>query len=67
MNLTFAPVGSANAIALHVIGQAELETWSEAQPARIAGWVRASGFTASLGTLLLVPDEAGGIACPAAP
>ena len=61
MDLTFAPADVA-AIPLHVIEQATLDGWLEDQPDVIAAWVRASGFTAGLGTHLLVPDGAGGFA-----
>ncbi len=61
MDLTFAPADAA-AIPLHVIEQAALDGWLEDQPDVIAAWVRASGFTAGLGTHLLVPDGAGGFA-----
>ncbi|RKF17225.1 leucyl aminopeptidase family protein [Roseovarius spongiae] len=59
--MTFAdPDGDA--ITLHVIAQDDLDRWLDGQPARVANWVRASGFTARLGGALPVPDDAGGIA-----
>ena len=61
MDLTFAPADVA-AIPLHVIEQAALDGWLEGQSDATVAWVRASGFTAGLGTHLLVPDGAGGFA-----
>jgi len=61
MTLTFAPT-DAEAIPLHVIEQTALSDWLAAQPDTVAKWVDASGFTAGLGTHLVVPDGQGGIA-----
>ncbi len=61
MDLTFAPADAA-AIPLHVIEQDALDPWLDAQPERVARWIRATGFAAGLGEVALVPDDAGGIA-----
>ena len=61
MTLTFAP-DDALSLPVHVIGIADLDTWMQAQPDPVAAWVRATGFGAALGTHLLVPDGAGGLA-----
>ena len=58
MDLTFA-AADAPAIPLHVIEQDSLEDWLADQPDRVATWVRGAGFTAALGTTLLVPDAGG--------
>ena len=50
------------AIPLHVIESTALETWCAGQPEAISAWVSSSGFTAALGTHLLVPDGAGRVA-----
>ena len=54
MSFEFAPA-DAPAIPLHVIGQEEVESWTGSQPERVAGWVRAAGFSGALGATLLVP------------
>ncbi|MEL6119017.1 MAG: leucyl aminopeptidase family protein [Pseudomonadota bacterium] len=51
----------SDAIVVHVIEQQDLETYLEAQPARVATWARSSGFSAALGTSVLVPAEDGGL------
>ncbi|MEQ8290704.1 MAG: leucyl aminopeptidase family protein [Roseovarius sp.] len=61
MSFEFAPA-DAPAIPLHVIGQEEVESWCDGQPGRVAGWVRAAGFTGAPGATLLVPGEDGQIA-----
>jgi len=61
MSFEFAPA-DAPAIPLHVIGQEEVESWTGSQPERVAGWVRAAGFSGALGATLLVPGEDGRIA-----
>ncbi|MBT9384093.1 leucyl aminopeptidase family protein [Pseudooceanicola sp. CBS1P-1] len=56
--LTFAQ-DSAGALPLHVIETAALAPWLEAQPAEVATWVRASGFTGALSQACLVPGPEG--------
>ena len=51
----------SDAIVVHVIEQQDLETYLEAQPDRVAAWARSSGFSAALGTSVLVPAEDGGL------
>ena len=58
---TFAAPGTP-AIPLHVVEEGALDGWLDAQPPRVAGWLRATGFAATLGKVALVPDEAGAIA-----
>lgn len=65
MRPTFAAT-DAPAIPLHVVEEGALEGWLDAAAPRVAGWLRASGFTATLGKVALVPDETGGIACAVA-
>ena len=61
MPLTFADA-TADAIPLHVIAQEALDDWLADQPARVAAWVSAAGFSGALGSTLVVPDEDGAIA-----
>ena len=61
MSLTFAAPDTP-AIPLHVVEEGALADWLDAQPAQVAAWVRAMGFTGALGRALAVPDAAGGIA-----
>src|SRR6056297_52922 len=61
MDLTFAPADAA-AIPLHVVAQDALDAFCDAQPEKVARWLRATGFNGALGSVALVPDDAGGIA-----
>jgi len=61
MDLTFAPADAA-AIPLHVVAQDALDAFCDAQPEKVARWLRATGFHGALGSVALVPDDAGGIA-----
>ena len=61
MGLTFATTAKG-AIPLHVVDQEGLDGWITAQPGGVAAWLRAAGFTAGLGKVLLVPGEDGGLA-----
>ena len=61
MDLTFATADAA-AIPLHVVAQDALDAFCDAQPDKVARWLRATGFTGALGSVALVPDDAGGIA-----
>jgi leucyl aminopeptidase len=58
MTLTFA-ADTPDAIPLHVIETTALDGWLADQPARVAAWVRAAGFTGALGKHLLLPDPEG--------
>jgi leucyl aminopeptidase len=58
MPLIFAPDG-ASSLPLHVIETQRLDSFLADQPARVAHWVKAYGFTASLGKHLIVPDQDG--------
>ena len=62
MSLTFATPDTP-AIPLHVIEESGMAGWLDTQPPHVAAWVRAMGFTGTLGRALAVPDEEGGIAC----
>lgn len=61
MPLTFAD-NTVDAIPLHVITQDALEDWLEGQPAPVKTWVESAGFTAALGSTLIVPGADGQIA-----
>ncbi|MFD1194892.1 leucyl aminopeptidase family protein [Seohaeicola saemankumensis] len=58
MSLTFA-TATPETLALHVIDADGLDAWLVDQPAQVASWVRASGFSAALGKHLMVPDADG--------
>ncbi|MDF1670768.1 MAG: leucyl aminopeptidase family protein [Roseovarius sp.] len=58
MSLSFAQ-DDADAIPLHVIEQAELPDWLASQPTHVSDWVSSAGFTAGLGSALLVPGATG--------
>jgi len=60
MPLSFADPGTP-AIPLHVIAEDALDTWLAAQPDATVRWLRATGFTATLGQAAPVPDGAGGV------
>ena len=55
----FAPKNDL-AIELHVIESDALEDWCKAQSASTQRWIETSGFTATLGSALIVPDVDGG-------
>lgn len=57
-SLTFAR-DPGDALALHVIDADQLESWLEGRPASLAAWVRANGFAAALGKVLMVPGSDG--------
>ena len=58
MSLTFAPA-TPETLALHVIEAEALDGWLADQPAQVATWVRATGFSGALGKHLLVPGADG--------
>jgi len=58
MSLKFAS-DSGKSVPLHVIESTALEGWLEARPASVTGWVRANGFDAKAGKVLLVPGDGG--------
>jgi len=47
------------ALPLNLLEAEALEGWLQKQPARVAAWVRASGFEAKLGQALAIPGEDG--------
>ncbi|MEB8387171.1 leucyl aminopeptidase family protein [Rhodobacteraceae bacterium KMM 6894] len=49
----------ADALPLHVIDSDALSAWLDSQPATVRRWVEANGFTAALGTALIVPGAEG--------
>ena len=60
MNLPngFAPA-SADALPLHVLDAATLPAWLASQPAAVASFLQASGFSAAPGSVALVPGDNG--------
>ncbi|MCV6593553.1 MAG: leucyl aminopeptidase family protein [Silicimonas sp.] len=56
--LTFAEP-SADASPLHLVTTEGLDAWCAAQSDAVQGWVRAAGFKAGAGAVLLVPDGEG--------
>lgn len=54
----FAPENDL-AIDLHVIESDALETWCAAQSATTCNWIKTAGFTARLGSALIVPNADG--------
>ena len=57
MDLTFAPADAA-AIPLHVVAQDALDAFCDAQPDKVARWLRATGFTGALGSVVGLPHLA---------
>ncbi|MFV0493092.1 MAG: leucyl aminopeptidase family protein [Pseudorhodobacter sp.] len=57
----FAPE-SASARTLHVISADGLENWLSSQDEALRNWIPATGFSAALGEVTLLPDGQGGIA-----
>ncbi len=62
MTLSFASQSDPS-VPLHVIATSDLDDWLSGQPDQVATWVRASGFTGSLGQVLLIPDPEGTVEC----
>jgi leucyl aminopeptidase len=60
-NVSFAPVDAAS-IPLHLVGSESCATWLDSQPERVRAWLTTLGFTGRAGSLVLVPDPAGGLA-----
>jgi leucyl aminopeptidase len=54
----FAPA-SGQSRPLFIVAEADLAAWSATQPASTRGWLEATGFTAALGAVVLLPDAAG--------
>jgi len=61
MQFYLTPRRPRGAVPLTPLTKAELAPWLGAQPARIAAWVGAAGFTAGAGATCPIPDEAGGL------
>jgi len=61
MPMTFAPP-SPDALPLTLLDKAALDGWLARQSAQVAAWVRAAGFEAGAGEVLVLPDADGGIA-----
>ncbi|WP_415233942.1 leucyl aminopeptidase family protein [Pseudorhodobacter sp.] len=54
----FAPAAGPSR-PLYIVAEPDLQAWLATQPASVCAWVNASGFTAALGAVLLLPDGAG--------
>ena len=50
------------AVPLHLVTLDALTEWADMQPRRVRAWTEATGFKASSGQVLLVPDADGGLA-----
>ena len=50
---------SASARPLHVLERAQLSAWRATQSAAVDAWIEAQAFTASPGSLLLLPGDGG--------
>ena len=59
--MTFAPDG-ADAKPLHLVTKDELDGWLTGLEDGAQAWVKASGFAAKAGEVLLVPDASGAVA-----
>ncbi len=53
----------APSIPVHVIPQNGLDAFVEGQPERMVAWIKSSGFTAALGSSLMIPSDDGGLDC----
>jgi len=60
MTPSFAPK-DATALPIHILRPETLESWAEAQPPLVSGWVRSTGFKAGLGEVCLLPGAEGGL------
>ena len=58
MTLLFAS-NSSDTIPLHVLSEAELPAWLDAQPDQTRAWVHAHDFKAAAGSALAIPGAAG--------
>lgn len=58
MTLSFVSA-SDTSMPLHVIAQTDLDTWLSGQSDQVTSWVRANGFTAALGQVVLIPGPDG--------
>lgn len=56
----FAPA-EAESRPIHIVAESELEGWLDAQAGPVRAWVRAVGFKAGLGEVVLLPDEGGAV------
>ncbi|MBK5933480.1 leucyl aminopeptidase [Rhodovulum imhoffii] len=65
MPASFAPA-TARTIPLHVIEESALASWCAALPDAQAAWLKATGFSAALGEVALLPDTQGGISAAVA-
>jgi leucyl aminopeptidase len=60
----FAPAAALSR-PVHIVSEAGLADWLGAQSGLVRGWVKANGFTAALGAVILLPDATGQIAAAA--
>lgn len=58
MPLSFANDTDAS-IPLHVVESDSLEVWLDEQPTKVSTWITSNGFSADLGSSILVPDDNG--------
>lgn len=65
MSLSFAS-SSTTAIPLYLVDSASLTSWLSEQPEQITNWLSATGFSASLGSVVVVPAADGSIRCAVA-
>ena len=57
-------ITNRDAVALPVwpVGSGDVQKWCDAHPGANAAWVGTAGFTGEAGRVLMLPDEAGGLA-----
>ncbi len=58
MTVALAPAGT-KALPIHVLGTEDVALWAGQQSDRIRTWVEANAFKGSIGTALIIPDDAG--------
>jgi len=58
MTIEFA-LPDADACPVHVLSPDQVDTWAEGQPDRVRAWVKANGYSASIGSSLVIPSDSG--------
>jgi leucyl aminopeptidase len=53
----------AQAVAVVALSKSGLAEWRKSQSATVAAWAEAAGFTAEAGSICLIPDSEGKLAC----
>ncbi|MFK7834627.1 MAG: M17 family metallopeptidase [Sulfitobacter sp.] len=61
MPLSFA-APTPDAVPLHVVSEADLEGFMDAQPPAVRAWLEVQGFKGAIGQAVAVPDADGGVA-----